>query len=256
MNVNHSILATNPFIDSYVSSDLFGKLIFLALFALSIISWLLIVYKGISLQRAKKNSGLFYTRFCEQQKSYSGAPLAVDIATLQDKELNPYLTLYQSLKKQAICLLSKNKEAISDKGKSSWLTSYDLETLAVNLQSEGAMQIKKLEENLHLLSTIVSLAPFLGLLGTVWGILITFSHMQQLAGSQSILEGLSLALTTTVLGLVDAIPALIGYNCLKNSVRDFRVEMDDFSNTLISAVEMEYRPVEVPGREEAQSASL
>jgi biopolymer transport protein TolQ len=105
------------------------------------------------------------------------------------------------------------------------------------------MQTKKLEKNLYVLSTIVSLAPFIGLLGTVWGILITFSSMQShmAGGSQGILEGLSLALTTTVLGLVDAIPALIGYNYLKNSARDFRVEMENFNTSLVSAVEMQYK---------------
>jgi len=60
-----------------------------------------------------------------------------------------------------------------------------------------------------------------------------------------VLGGISLALATTVLGLIDAIPALIGYNYLKNSVRDFQTDMESFSNELLASVEMYYRKVDV-----------
>lgn len=59
-----------------------------------------------------------------------------------------------------------------------------------------------------------------------------------------VLSGLSLALATTVLGLIDAIPALIGYNYLKNSIRDFAMEMEGFSNDLLTSVELEYRKMD------------
>lgn len=109
-------------------------------------------------------------------------------------------------------------------------------------------ETKFLEKNLFILATIVSLAPFLGLLGTVWGILTTFSELQsQAAGSthQMVLGGLSLALATTVLGLIDAIPALIGYNYLKNNIRDFETDMESFANEILASVEMQYRQVDV-----------
>jgi len=63
--------------------------------------------------------------------------------------------------------------------------------------------------------------------------------------SQMILGGLSLALATTVFGLVDAIPALIGYNYFKNYVRELTTEMDCFSNEILASVEMQYRKVDV-----------
>lgn len=258
MNVNHSVLAANPFIESYISSDLFGKLIFLGLIALSILSWAVLAYKAIMLWRVKKNTKTFEQVFSEQRKNASVAPLALDVTGLaMTREANPFLDLYLVLKKQAITLLSKNKTA-EKLARMGWLSSGDLDALAASLQAEGALQMKKLESHLYLLSTVVSLAPFLGLLGTVWGILITFSNMQThlAGGSQAVLEGLSLALTTTVLGLVDAIPALIGYNYLKHQTRDFRVEMDGFAMNLLSAVEVEYRPVEGATQEELIGASL
>jgi biopolymer transport protein TolQ len=92
------------------------------------------------------------------------------------------------------------------------------------------------------------LAPFLGLLGTVWGILTTFSELQVQGSSSShqmVLGGLSLALATTVFGLIDAIPALIGYNYLKNTIRDFQTEMEKFASELLASIEMQYRKVDL-----------
>lgn len=93
----------------------------------------------------------------------------------------------------------------------------------------------------------MSLGPFLGLLGTVWGILTTFGDLAAHAkesSHQNFLGGLSLALATTVLGLVAAIPALIGFNYLKNSARDFESDMEGFAHEILSSVEMQYRKPE------------
>lgn len=89
-------------------------------------------------------------------------------------------------------------------------------------------EVRGVREYLFLLSTIVSLAPFLGLLGTVWGILITFAHMPGTRDSDAILGGLSLALTTTVLGLINAIPALIGHNYFKDASKKMEEEFLEF----------------------------
>ncbi|HSX12494.1 MAG TPA: MotA/TolQ/ExbB proton channel family protein, partial [Rhabdochlamydiaceae bacterium] len=108
-------------------------------------------------------------------------------------------------------------------------------------------QNKNLEKNLYVLSTIVTLAPFMGLLGTVWGILMTFSGLQDggaIGANSSILGGLSTALATTVMGLIIAIPALISYNYLKNAVRNYASDMDDFLTLLLSNIELQYRKVE------------
>jgi biopolymer transport protein TolQ len=108
-------------------------------------------------------------------------------------------------------------------------------------------QNKALEKNLFMLSTIVALAPFLGLLGTVWGILVMFSGLHDGGGigsNTSILGGLSTALATTVLGLIIAIPALVAYNYLKNHLRNYATDMDDFLTNLISQIELQYRKVE------------
>lgn len=252
MFVNNFLLATNPFFDAYLQSDFLGRLIFIGLFALSIFSWILIVYKGWLTYRARKYSIQFYEAF-ELQRSN---PLSLECEnSSRRKQPNPYLDLYLVLKKNTIEILNKNRR-FSQQNQSesetnaamSYLSPSDIDIVQAHLMSTIANQTKYLEKNLFFLSTIVSLAPFLGLLGTVWGILTTFSELQSQTGGgthQMVLGGISLALATTVLGLIDAIPALIGYNYLRNSINDFQIEMDGFSNEILASVEMQYRKVDV-----------
>ncbi|MBA3815157.1 MAG: MotA/TolQ/ExbB proton channel family protein [Parachlamydiaceae bacterium] len=249
----YSSLATNPFFDAYLQSDVLGKMIFLGLFALSIFSWILIIYKGWLVHRARKYSIQFYEAF-ELQRSN---PLSLECEnSARRKQPNPFLDLYSILKKHTIEILNKNRrfgqqnqqENQTESAALSYLSPADIDIVEAHLMSNMANQTKYLEKNLFYLSTIVSLAPFLGLLGTVWGILTTFSELQTQGGGgthQMVLGGISLALATTVLGLIDAIPALIGYNYLRNSINDFQIEMDGFSNEILASVEMQYRKVDV-----------
>lgn len=252
MSVNIILLTGNPFFEAYSQSDILGKLIFLGLYALSICSWTVLIYKLWVTYQAKKHAFRFHESFLLQKLN----PLSLDCENLNKrKAINPFLDLYQVLKKQSLEVLAKNRhfsklqhEGSSQASNASYLSLSDIDFVASHLSTQVAQQVKHLEKNLYILSTTVSLAPFLGLLGTVWGILTTFSEMQaQTAGSthQMVLGGLSLALATTVLGLLDAIPALIAYNYLKNSIRDFATEMEGFSNEILASVELQYRRVDV-----------
>lgn len=245
MIVNKKLyLAANPFIDAYLQSDSLGKAIFIGLIILSVVSWILLVHKVYITHLVKKNSAQFQQTF----KNFRTTPLHFDL-NHQKIHFNPFLDLYEVLKKYTTEVLNKNLKfgQHQDRTEPSYLSPSDLHLIQSNLVSHIVHQTKKLEKNLFILSTIVSLAPFLGLLGTVWGILMTFSEMQSKTSGnthQMVLGGLSLALATTVLGLIDAIPALIGYNYLKNSIRDFEIDMESFSTDLLSAVEIQYRKVD------------
>lgn len=249
MSVNIIILTSNPFFEAYTQSDFLGKLIFIALYALSICSWAVLLYKMWITHQAKKYSFRFHESFQLQKLN----PLSLDCENINKKNvMNPFLDLYHVLKKQCLEVLTKNRhfnrmqmnESINQPLPPSYLSLNDIDYVASHLSTQVAQQVKHLEKYLYVLSTTVSLAPFLGLLGTVWGILTTFSEMQaQTTGSthQMVLGGLSLALATTVLGLLDAIPALIGYNYLKNSIRDFTTDIEGFSNEILASVELQYR---------------
>ncbi|MEI8365045.1 MAG: MotA/TolQ/ExbB proton channel family protein [Parachlamydiaceae bacterium] len=245
----NTFLASNAFIDAYVESDWLGRLIFIGLILLSVISWVIIAHKGWITYLTRKHSTQFYKTFESQRMN----PLGIELdPSARNDRPNPFFNLYFVLKKYTLEVLNKNRRFGQMNGASpetviSYLSPTDIDFVQSHLMATVANQIKYLEKNLFILATIVSLAPFLGLLGTVWGILMTFSELQTQAGGShhAVLGGISLALATTVLGLVDAIPALIGYNYLKNAASDYQTEMEGFSNELLASVEMYYRKVDV-----------
>lgn len=239
------ILVSSPFYQAYINSDVLGKMIFLALLATSICSWTILIHKIIITRRVKNNS-LNFSKIFEKHKNN---PLNLENeGNFRKKGENPFYELYLVLKKYTIDILNKNHRFGSEKEEVSYLSTPDIDCIASHLVSNIDLQTKDLEKNLFILSTIVGLAPLLGLLGTVWGILTTFSELQSHAvasTNQMMLGGISLALTTTVLGLLNAMPALIAYNYLKNSIRNFETEMERFSNEMLSSVEMQYRKVDL-----------
>jgi biopolymer transport protein ExbB/TolQ len=94
-----------------------------------------------------------------------------------------------------------------------------------------------------MLSTTVSGAPFLGLLGTVWGVMQTFSGIAtstQGATLAAMAPGVAAALITTVAGLLVAIPSMFGYNWLVHNLRVLTVELDNFAQEIVSKMETEY----------------
>jgi biopolymer transport protein ExbB/TolQ len=108
----------------------------------------------------------------------------------------------------------------------------------------------RLESQMVLLSTAVSGAPFLGLLGTVWGVMDTFGDVA-IAGKANLTAmapGVSAALITTVTGLLVAIPAMFGYNWLVTTLRGMVVELDNFSAELASAIEHRFVEHDRPRR--------
>ena len=239
--INNFIIASNPFFDAYSESDLLGKLIFIGLIALSIASWIVLIHKIWLTKNAERNSFDFQKNFINHLSN----PLNLNMDSVKKDEMNPFLAIYLNLKRTTVELLNKNRQDL--KRETSYLSAADIGYVEGHLVSTINTQVKVLEKNLYVLATVVSLAPFLGLLGTVWGILSTFSEMtaQTSGGHQAILGGLSLALATTVLGLVGAIPALIGYNYLKNSIQDFETDMSEFAHQALSSIELQYRKVDV-----------
>jgi biopolymer transport protein TolQ len=244
------IFAANPFFDAYSQSDLFGKGIFIALFFLSVLSWVVILHKVYQANRIRRLSREFYQDFQEHKFN----PLGMNCEPYsKERGENAYFSIYLSLKKYTAEVLNKNRKfgrryMGDDDDTPSYLSSSDIDFLESHLIASLANQTKLLEKNLNILAIIMSLAPFLGLLGTVWGMLITLSGLQAQGGmNQMVLGGLSLALATTVIGLLDAIPALIGYNVLKQRARDFGTEMEGFTSEALATVEMQYRKVDVHG---------
>jgi len=232
-------LIINPFYQAFLNSDFLGKLIYLSLIATSIYCWTLLIQKIWLTQKVKRNA----QKFRRKLLSKKGNPLHLEEERLEN--MNPFFDLFLTLKEKAVDLLNKNQHFGFQERGASCLSPSDMDHLEAHLFSHIALQTKQLEKNLFVLSTIAGLAPLLGLLGTVWGILVTFSALHTQAGmNQAVLEGISLALTTTVLGLLTAIPALIAYNYLRNAIQNFAIEMESFSQNMLSSIEMYYGKVE------------
>jgi biopolymer transport protein TolQ len=237
----------NAFVIAYTQSDFFGKLIILGLIALSMICWIVLLHKTWIIRHVQKLSLSFQKSISETKNLLSVELSSLPMAHKRSVP-HPFASIFNALKLKTIEVLNKNHYFISQTGKGQvYLSPSDLELLEAHVTTTISTQNKTLEKNLFILSTIVTLAPFMGLLGTVWGILMTFSGLHDgggISNNNSILGGLSTALATTVLGLIIAIPALIAYNYLKNSVRNYASDMDDFLTLLLSNIELQYRKVE------------
>lgn len=234
----------NAFVISYAQSDFFGKLIILSLIALSMICWIVLLHKIWTIRQVSKLSYAFQSAIDQQKTSL----LTLDSSRLPFPKNgavpNPFGQIFFSTQGKTVEILNKNHYFAKT---SAYLTPADLDMIEAHVIATISSQNKVLEKNLFILPTIVTLAPFVGLLGTVWGILVTFSGLHDGGGigsNSSILGGISTALATTVLGLIIAIPALIGSNYLKNHLRNYASDMDDFLTSLLSQIELQYRKVE------------
>lgn len=247
------IAAMSTFTSAYTQADFFGKLIFLSLFILSFLCWITLVYKIWMIKQVKKSS-LKFLHSIEKQRD---AILKLNLDHLPQKshkELpHPFAEIFTTLKSKTLEILEKNHFFIHKTESNAPLTSVylsgaDIDLVESHLQTTIINQKEALEKNLYILSTITPLAPFIGLLGTVWGILVTFSGLQSggnFSSNSMILGGLSTALVTTVLGLLIAIPSLISNNYLRQSIKGFCSEMEDFGHLLLSTIELQYRRVDI-----------
>lgn len=229
-----TFLAQSTLFSAYGSADFFGRSIFLALFALSIICWVAAVHKTAQTRKVRRKATRLQ-QLTQREKS--------QLLNLPSNESHPFASVFSAVKSKTLEVLDKN-HFFAGEDEKVFLSRSDLELVETHGLTTISSESKKLEKNLFVLSTIVTLAPFLGLLGTVWGILLTFGELQSGANATSntaILGGLSTALATTVLGLVIAIPALIFHNYLKNSLKYLTSDMEDYLYGLLSTVELQYR---------------
>jgi biopolymer transport protein TolQ len=124
------------------------------------------------------------------------------------------------------------------------LTSERLEGVNRALVKASNQEISKLEKMMSFLATTGSVTPFIGLFGTVWGIMVAFQRIGivRSAGLDVVAPGIAEALIATAAGLFAAIPAVIAYNHYLHRIKDLIAEMDDFSFEFLSISEKLYGP--------------
>ena len=208
-----------------------AKIIIAFLLVFSIFSWSVMVAKAVQMRRAKKLNRLFEKEFRTQKN-------ALDV---YDRRVNvedcPLFVVYQEGCKEADARLKT-----TEGGRKTLLSLKAMEHIKRTLESAVASQSIKLESGLISLALAVSGAPFLGLLGTVWGVMSAFSLVARAgrADLATMAPGVAAALVTTVAGLLVAIPSMFGYNYLVHNLRVLTVELDNFAQALMSQLETEY----------------
>lgn len=241
------------FSTAYAQSDLFGKLIILGLITLSVICWVILIQKIWTTKQVEKISQAFHKAYLLNKDRVLHLELE-ELPKPKNRMIpHPYAEIFHELKTKTLEILNKNiyfssQYSNQEKSQIAYLSPADLDSIETHVLTTISAQTKNLEKNLFVLSTIITLGPFLGLLGTVWGILITFSELNtgaSVGSNTAVLGGLSTALSTTVLGLIIAIPALVSYNYLKNTIKNYSSDMEGFLYQLLSSIELQYRKADI-----------
>jgi biopolymer transport protein TolQ len=210
-----------------------AKVIIVILIGFSIIAWSLMIQKSFQMRRAKRYNGYFETEF-RQQKT---------VLAIFDRNLPvegcPLFAVYMDG-----CTDLEARLKLPDGTRKARLSLKSVEHVKRQIEGAVAREALRLESGLILLAIAVSGAPFMGLLGTVWGVMDTFGGIAQAgrADLAAMAPGVSAALVTTVAGLLVAIPSMFGYNYLVHSLRVLTVELDNFAQTLASRMETEFLP--------------
>lgn len=232
MNVPVCFLAEMNLQFVWSRATITAKCIIFFLIVFSICAWAVMISKAFQMRRARKLNHFFETEYRGQK----------NVLGIFDRRLQvegcPLFAVYQE---GCIELDTRLKSGIDD-ARRHCVSFKSMEHIKRTLEGAVARESLKLESGLILLAIAVSGAPFLGLLGTVWGVMDTFGEVGQMgrADLPTMAPGVAAALITTVAGLLVAIPSMFAYNYLVHTLRVRTVELDNFAQNLVSKMETEY----------------
>lgn len=225
---------------AFLESTIEGKFILAALFIASIFSWSVMVTK------------FRYLNFCKRQNSRFLAVYHQDRQPLRVYEDGHHwegsniFEIYEAgaseLSFQMLGAVDVDETFASRLKDAEKITPAQMRAVQAAMERAVGESALKLESQMIVLSTAVSGAPFLGLLGTVWGVMDAFAGIA-VAGNANLsamAPGISGSLITTIVGLLVAIPAMFGYNFLVTTVRSMLVQADNFAAEFSSEIEHSY----------------
>lgn len=202
------------------------KLVMLILFVLSIVSWQIILIKIKQLKKAKINAKAFLEDFWNHGDLNLAQKKAATLSPCPPAHL--FLKAYQEYNKSLDAQAKSHNPLLED-----WEGNVE-RSLSRSITSELA----QLESKTPFLATVGSAAPFIGLFGTVWGIMNSFLSIgsKGAASLAVVAPGISEALIATAIGLFAAIPAVVGYNYCQSQIRFLQREMENFASDLLNAL--------------------
>lgn len=215
-----------PFLCSFVGGEMMdmvlqsgnvAKAVLLILLFASILSWSIILSKWSSLRRARTQSGRFV-------RAFRKAVRLQDLMAVSDQfKPSPLVQVFegglQELRRQG--------------------GSFNITGIQRATQIASSEELTRLERKLPWLATTGAVSPFIGLFGTVWGIIDAFQGLGNAGAAtlRAVAPGISEALITTAAGLFAAIPAVIAYNLFTHAMKEFGARMDDFSMEMMNVIE-------------------
>ncbi len=211
------------------------KGVILLLLALSVICWGISLFKFLILRSALNESESFLDIFWNNQS------LRRTYADAKPLENSPLAEIFRSgyLELRQIQQQDDGQSQTSDESETPSLNLYGLGAVKRALDQAATAELTRLEKNLGFLATTGSIAPFIGLFGTVWGIMNSFRDIgrQGSANLATVAPGIAEALIATAFGLLAAIPAVVLYNYFLGRIKMLTAEMDNFSSELLNIIE-------------------
>ena len=222
-------------------STYIARIVLLVLGLFSIISWGVVLHKTWTFSRADRQSSQFLDVFRRSNKfsEVHAVCRSLGASPLVGLFQSGYAELTAQLRQQHAPDLSDGPNPATAGGRP---TLKSLSAVDRALLRASAVEINKLEHWVPFLATTASITPFIGLFGTVWGILIAFAAIAQTGSTNlsSVAPGIAEALVTTAAGLLAAIPAVLFYNYFSQRVKSFASAMDDFSMEFLNIAERNF----------------
>ena len=206
-------------IQLFLRADFIVKAVIVILIAASVYSWALIFDKYKLFKRIEKSTTSFEEKFWKSKSAESF------YNNFSNKEKDPVATIFQSAMIELIRTKSKSSSVQSNR-------------VSRVIEISADKEIKLIEKHFTFLATVGSTAPFIGLFGTVWGIMNSF---QSIAISRNtslaiVAPGIAEALFATALGLLAAIPAVIAYNKFNSDSKKYTGRIENFSKRFLSII--------------------
>lgn len=222
-------------IDMVTGSGAVVQLVLLLLIGFSVASWAIIFTKRRQVRRAERESERFIDIFWDAKNL-----TAINTASL-DLKASPVAQVFRAGYQELVRITRAKREAApGDDAMSTDLGG--VENVERAMKRAASQEITKLEKSLTFLATTASAAPFVGLFGTVWGIMNAFRGLSvtQSSSIQAVAPGISEALIATAIGLAAAIPAVMAFNYFADRVRVLGTEMENFASEFLNIAERHF----------------
>lgn len=219
-------------IEILLGSGLIVKLVLLVLILASVFSWAIIIYKRKILAKVEKSDEEFYKFFQDNSELNEVNARISDfkdstLAVMFQKGFLEYTKIKNALEK------SDSKRDLIE-----YMSGTGLESLERALKHGANLSNSILDKRLSSLASIGSITPFIGLLGTVWGIINSFAGLASGGGSiEAVAPGIAEALVATAVGLFAAIPAVWLYNLFTTQISSINSNMDSFAQDFLNSVQ-------------------